>query len=265
MKMKGSFFILINLVFIVVLGFWNFPIEFILKNQSGQNIGILEVPTFELLLLGILVIIGKRAFKVVYGFREESWSNWFIFGWPLLLLGFGNFFQDNYVWKNLIKVPFTKILLIVLLATLSALIVSMFEEVVMRGGVFNGLMALSPKLVKTNILISGSIFGLSHALNYLGRPFWDTTNQIVYAIGIGVLFTTIYYLTSNIWIVILLHTFVDTTSFIFGMHQSLVGTGTASSIDVSSLIILIFGILYSEYLLRTVKRSKKIIGLRAVE
>lgn len=60
------------------------------------------------------------------------------------------------------------------------------------------------------MLISSSVFGLSHADNLVsGQGFLPTFLQIFAAFGVGMLFSVITLYTGTIWIAITLHVMID--------------------------------------------------------
>lgn len=256
-KTKTGLFFLINIIFIITFTILlTFTLVTQISNNNGKVIGIINTPLMDLIGALLLLPVGLRLFKIRYGFTTKGFSATFTMGLPIILLGLVNAFAYPNFWSNISKIPFGQISVSILFSILSGFIIGLFEEMVTRGGIFNALMELNPRFPIANILLSGSIFGLFHIINYSNGMFWDTTNQIVYATGLGVLFTTIYFLTGNIWITIFLHSFVDATDSFFGMISNFRQQASYSSFDWTSALILIVGVVFSIYLYkRTLHKS----------
>ncbi|CAI2654572.1 hypothetical protein AKUG0417_12870 [Apilactobacillus kunkeei] len=92
--------------------------------------------------------------------------------------------------------------------------------------------------VMKSIFFSSMVFGSLHMLNYLVSPFWDTTNQVIYAAGLGFVLATVYYISKNIWVSISLHALMDYSAFVFSMHSNYVNTSATNKVDILSLLIL---------------------------
>lgn len=95
------------------------------------------------------------------------------------------------------------------------------EEVICRIVPLSIVMRHPDKKNTTKVIIITSIFfGLLHCMNLIaGADPVATLWQVLYATGIGVLLSVIYVRTGNLWSVILLHTLVDTASFLWAVNQ----------------------------------------------
>lgn len=164
----------------------------------------------------------------------------FTLGWPLLLIGIANATQYPDIWKALRELPVGQIIGMTLVSIFSSLLIGFSEEIFFRGGVYNFTKRLFKKeTVKKSEFLNGVLFGLIHAVNYFngGQYFWDTTNQILYAAGIGWLLAMIYELSGNLWVPILLHAWIDTTDLFFGAANRFQSIGNAQYFQLSSLIL----------------------------
>lgn len=88
-----------------------------------------------------------------------------------------------------------------------------YEEIVDRGVLMNGLIAKYKNSVKGRlfiVVITGSIFGMLHLMNFIfGNDFWDCVLWGLSTMMWGMLISAIYMLTSNLWLVIGIHTIWD--------------------------------------------------------
>lgn len=93
--------------------------------------------------------------------------------------------------------------------------------------------------------LTSVLFGVLHLINLLaGADFVSTLLQVLYATGIGLTFAGIYLCTGNIWITMLLHTLMDSVSYLnVGMQESggvLTGSNTASELAVLIVFTVLF-------------------------
>ncbi|MBC9118641.1 CPBP family intramembrane metalloprotease [Fructobacillus fructosus] len=229
-------------------------------SEKGNLLGFVSIGWAKLLATLLLLIIIKFIFKIKIEFKNKQWITLFTYGWPALLLALSNMtiYSDHAMWQAMLhgfKVSNNITLLV--LGTFSAFIVAFFEEVIFRAGIMGIIkqnVARFPVLL--SVVISSLLFGLVHAVNYADNPFWDTTNQIIYAIGIGSLLATIYYLTQNLWIPVILHTLIDASSFIFNLNSNFTDTKAVTGIDLVSVLVFLVFVAYSYYLLYKSQPSK---------
>ncbi len=93
-------------------------------------------------------------------------------------------------------------------------------------------------------LMTGIAFGLIHAFNVLvGADRLNSLIQVLYAVGIGLLFAGIYLLTNNLWIGIILHSLVDFAGLITVSDQQAGGVLEESRNLLSNAIVLIFTVI----------------------
>ncbi|CAH1852386.1 CPBP family intramembrane glutamic endopeptidase [Convivina praedatoris] len=222
-------------------------------STSESIFGVITIGWFKLLSTIALILIIRFAFKLKPSFKSQRWNNLLKYGWPALLLALSNctIYSDKAVWHVLLhEYSLINVILLILLGTTSAFIVGFFEEVVFRAGIMGVIINNTQRFpILLGVGVSSLLFGLVHALNYANQPFWDTTNQIISAIGIGSLFAAIYYLTQNLWIPIILHAIIDASSYIFNLHSNLIGGSGDSGLDLASFLVFIIFTVYSYYVL----------------
>lgn len=92
--------------------------------------------------------------------------------------------------------------------------VGIFEEILLRGVVFNSMKIKwgnnSNGLLKSAIA-SSLLFGLLHLTNLLRNPdlVLATLSQVIYATLFGIYFCGLYAKTKNIWALVLIHAIID--------------------------------------------------------
>ncbi|MGL5300342.1 CPBP family intramembrane glutamic endopeptidase [Weissella confusa] len=91
-----------------------------------------------------------------------------------------------------------------------------FEELVVRGAVLLVFLFVMEKTQwqALGAAIGSSIaFGFVHFINLTGgAPLEDTIQQVIYAVGFGLVFVAIYFRTNSLWIPMVLHGLTDFTS-----------------------------------------------------
>ncbi|GEQ06628.1 CPBP family intramembrane metalloprotease [Staphylococcus gallinarum] len=89
--------------------------------------------------------------------------------------------------------------------------IGVFEELIYRGLIFNAFLENNRPIYAA--WMSSIIFGIVHLLNLTHNPdYVGAVTQVIYAIFLGMLFAAIYYVTQNLWSVIILHSMLDISS-----------------------------------------------------
>lgn len=105
------------------------------------------------------------------------------------------------------------------------------EEFIFRGVILNLLIDRFEKTTKgiyASIAVSSIIFGLAHISNIIsGVSIKSSLIQAVGAMVLGVLLSAIYLRTKNIWVVAILHAFMDFSSLI---GSGLFGTNSLAGV-----------------------------------
>ncbi len=104
-------------------------------------------------------------------------------------------------------------------------------------------------------------FGLVHAFNVLiGADPVSTMLQVLYAVGMGLLFGGLYLLTGNLWVTVILHSFLDFASFMSASGQEAGGVLKESNNWLSNVVILIYTVLIyiNAFLIWRKMKEKKI-------
>lgn len=110
-------------------------------------------------------------------------------------------------------------------------------------------------------LVSGMGFGLIHAFNVLiGADPGNTIIQVLYAVGMGLLFGGIYLITNNLWITVILHSFVDFASFLPVTERQTGSVLEEANNWQSNVVILIYTVLIyvNAYMVWRKMREEKI-------
>ena len=80
---------------------------------------------------------------------------------------------------------------------------------------------------------------------------------MIYSVGVGFVFATIYMRTGNIWIPIFLHSLTDTIYFLGAAEQSSGGVLSQGSSASDVTILLLYGVLYFANGFYIFRRSKR--------
>ena len=119
---------------------------------------------------------------------------------------------------------------------------------------------------KTTVMgcvVTAAIFGLAHCVHlHEGADPTATLLQVIYAAGIGLLFAGIYVKTKNIWVTMILHTFVDFMSFFVVPDPTKPVTGLLSqALSTREIIFVVISIVVyfinAFMVLRTISDTKK--------
>ena len=253
--------------------FWVLLVDFIALNLVGMTsmnfkiyttahkvIGQMDPGILRAVFAIALLIYAKREWKIDVMHQKGGYMHMFKDGWIMIVLTIMNITvaSDTIVWKSLIyHMNAFNIALAFGVGLIEALFVGMFEEISIRGVMMGAMLKGFKKYpVMKSVFFSSIVFGSLHMLNYFVAPFWDTTNQVIYAAGLGFVLATVYYISKNIWVSIVLHAAMDYSSFIFSMNSIYVNTGSSNSIDLMSVAIFVVGLLSSYLSLLTYNRKQ---------
>ena len=238
-------------------------INFNIYNNDHQILGQMDPGIMRAVFAIALLVFAKRHWKINVMHEHGGYSHIFKEGWLLIALTIINMTlaSDTLVWKNLLhNMDAQNIILSFGIGLIEAFFVGMFEEISIRGVMMGAMLKGFKKYpVMKSIFFSSMVFGSLHMLNYLVSPFWDTTNQVIYAAGLGFVLATVYYISKNIWVSISLHALMDYSAFVFSMHSNYVNTSATNKVDILSLLIFIVGILssYVSLIVYNRKQGKK--------
>ncbi|MGO5074290.1 lysostaphin resistance A-like protein [Clostridium sporogenes] len=129
--------------------------------------------------------------------------------------------------------------------------VGISEEFIFRGAILNLLIDKfdkTPKGIYASIIISSIIFGTAHITNiFSGASAKSTFIQAVGATVLGALLATIHLRTRNIWVVVILHAFMDFSCLIgsgfFGINSIISEINSYSYVKFIGFIIYLIPIL----------------------
>lgn len=171
-------------------------LSLVLRNKSGnwwQGLG-------DLVVFLIAYLLNYRYFSQnVYWFNTKDFYKQFIIALPaLIIVGFLN---SPMLAVADFKVKFSVIVM--------CLLVGLAEEYVFRGVILNLFLKVTHNNAFGAVIGSSIMFGLIHMINLRSLPIGYVSAQVLFAAAIGILFGTIYVLTNNLSIVILLHALRD--------------------------------------------------------
>lgn len=207
-KNKKSIFIYfleMLIVFILIDG-----VITVLPSVISNNITYYKYGT-ELLLEVIyaaLVLIVMILFKNSYVFtaKKQKFVKSITLGFPMLIIAaislLGSLSSlDGFNFGNFINL------------LLLTIFIGIAEEFLCRGWLQNEFIERygdTKKHIVLSLLFSSLIFGLIHFSNMLaGQDLFTTIVQVIQATSAGLLLSSIYYKTKNIWAVIFLHSIYD--------------------------------------------------------
>lgn len=123
-----------------------------------------------------------------------------IFSFAAFFIGLFPFDYKPTIWKILVE------------GVIYYIGVSIVEEFYVRGLFLNIIETLFSKSAHKTVIavvISSVVFGLGHIPGIMGMGMGVLFFKVVSTIGMGLYFGTIYKKTTNIWIPIILHAFID--------------------------------------------------------
>lgn len=188
------------------------------------------------IIICILAIVVLKLFKVTYDFGfsasglREGLKRYAIPGIVAGVLSFVAFFIGLFpfdyrptIWKILIE------------GVLYYIGVGIVEEFYVRGLFLNIVEAFADgKDNKTEIaiIVSSIVFGLGHIPGMLGMGIGVILFKVISTIGMGIYFGTIYKKTGNLWVPIIMHSFIDICALPYCFTQNM-------RYETVSLIILV--------------------------
>jgi len=169
-------------------------------------------------------------------FNKDKIGIGFLLGWPAIVVGLYNFIPALTVLDK------TMLLERICYYTLIMLFIGIFEEVLCRGIILSNMLdkwGNSKKGVIKAVIISSFIFGVGHIVNLLIYPTFviRTISQILTASLHGMLYTSVYLRTKNLWAVILLHAVYDWFVKFSSIFHSADSGITPADISIVDLII----------------------------
>ena len=196
------------------------------------------------ILIGILIlmlywVLHRKDLKDFFTVKKTGKG--LLMGWSLLFLGFSMWFL-NFIQG----VPQGN----VIVALIMGIAPGFCEELLFRIIPISTIKRLPAKNKKKALfityLVSGMGFGLIHAFNVLvGADPVNTIIQVLYAVGIGLLFGGLYLITSNLWVTVILHSFLDFASLLTVSGQQTGGVLEEANNWQSNVLILIYtGLIY---------------------
>lgn len=252
-RTKKLSFILIT-IFMILLAtvFLHIPIMIEFATSAGKKVALVSVQLLEPIIAGIYAVIIFKFFKISVRLNRKNLKMIVTLGWPVLLIGALNVTQYPKIWHVLSILPTGQIVAMASISFISGLLIGFSEEIFFRGGIYRFTTILYGKdrmAKRKSIIWNGFLFGGIHIINYLNGPqvFWDTTNQIIYAIGTGWFLATIYEISGNLWVPILLHAWVDMTDFFFGAANNFQKMGNYQSFEWTSFLLFLVMTFFAWY------------------
>lgn len=189
------------------------------------------------ILIGILTVAVLKLFHVTYRFGfsasglREGLKKYAIPGIVAGVLSFAAFFIGLFpfdyrptIWKILIE------------GVLYYIGVGIIEEFYVRGLFLNIVEEFAKsKDNKTEIaiIVSSVVFGLGHIPGIIGMGIGVMLFKVISTIGMGLYFGTIYKKTGNLWVPIIMHSFIDICALPYCFTQNM----RYETVSISILVI----------------------------
>lgn len=220
LKSNGTKIVLASLLFPVCLSI----LSVILIHKTGnfwQGVG-------DLVVFLVAYLLNYRYFgEKIYWFSSKNAYKQFIVALPaIIIVGFLN---SPMLAVADFKVKFSVIVM--------CLLVGLAEEYVFRGVVLGLFLKMTHNNAFGAVIGSSIMFGLIHMINLRSLPIGYVSAQVLFAAAIGILFGTIYILTNNLSIVILLHALRD----MFPMFsEKMMSQVSQTKFSVATLYVMVF-------------------------
>lgn len=183
------------------------------------NINILDINPFYFTLMFNFLIIGLITFLVLkyicpdwkLGLKKEELKNGIkrygiigiivgIISGIAFYIGLKPFNANPSIWKVLIE------------GIIYYIGVAIIEELYIRGLLLNVIEKIFYNKKNSTliaIILSSVIFGLGHIFGTLGQSIIVIISKVIWTIGMGIYFGTIYKKTNNLWLPIIIHFLID--------------------------------------------------------
>ena len=225
------------------------------------------VSEITILILAIILLVVRKKW---YIFKDnKNLGKALVLGGPIFVLSilflFARIITDlsNFNIANLVSLFFF------------ALAVGLFEETFFRGILQNELIekhGSTRKGVIISLVIASIIFGSAHITNVLyGQDLFTTIMQVFQTIAIGLVLGSTYYVTKNIWAVIILHGFYDFALMLSDVFlykdcsyvDNLPISIKIASIGISVVIVIIY--LTYTYILMQKTKINPLLGMEVTD
>lgn len=125
------------------------------------------------------------------------------------------------------------------LLALMSLFIAAFEELLFRGVLQTGISQRYGEIKA--VVFAAILFGLAHYANWVhGKPFLETSVQVVTAFTAGLLLGALRLTTGSIWPSIIVHASWDFSVFFMGkVHSTLQPEDTGSDVVISSVLAFV--------------------------
>lgn len=216
-------------------------------NSTNKVLGAVSVPVFEFLIGILFVFIIKKGYKGYrFGFNKPKIKLSMYILLPVIITVLVNIITSTSMNSLIHKMPVSEILVAIFSSIIGALMVGFFEEILMRGALFNFFMNAfkhSKFCILLSSIISSIIFGLMHLVNLSGGSnLGYTLYQVVYATAMGFVFSMAYIKYQSLLVPIGMHAFIDFSDFLFNFTGEPIMNGTQWVPFILTIIFIICGI-----------------------
>ncbi|MEN8078756.1 CPBP family intramembrane glutamic endopeptidase [Clostridioides difficile] len=225
---------LISVILIILLSLLSMII-------SDKLLNILKIstnnPVKYLLPISLVILISYiSGYKNIFSLKSRNFIMLFTQGWYIFIVAIINVTLTLLsLDENLIIMPSKTIVSYFIITNIS---IGFFEEIIFRGLTLNLLINSNKNYsIKKAIFISSLLFGLIHFINLFSSPYLilGTLSQVIYTFCLGILLSSIYIKSRNIFIPIFLHAFFNIT----GSFSEILLAPNISNKDINIISMLI--------------------------
>lgn len=230
--------------------------------ESGPILGGVPIPIFEVLFGSIFVYLVHRFYKSFrFGFVKSFPKTMWVF-FPVLVTIIVNIITSTSLKVLFSELPIGQLFISVVFSFIGALIVGFFEEILMRGAMFNLFMNTfkqSKHCVLLSATLSSLLFGLTHLGNLSsGANLTYTIYQVFYAAAMGFLFCMAYVKYQSLLIPIGMHVSIDFFDFLFNIS----GEPSMNSIQWVPITLIIVFLFCGIGLYKTIDTTSNSLGFQ---
>lgn len=208
-------------------------------DEASDVIRHLPFEVALLLSLAFIITYSRRWSSIGFGKFAESHLNffWFALTLPFIVLVISGV-QLVTTASHAALFDTFPISSFALLALMSLLIAA-FEELLFRGVLQTGISQRFGEIKA--VVLAAALFGLAHYANWVhGKPFLETSVQVVTAFSAGLLLGALRLMTKSIWPSIIVHAAWDFSVFFMSKVNSTLHTEhTESDVVIASILVFV--------------------------
>jgi len=212
-KGRVSAIILTSLLLSALYGM-GIPLSYFEISIAGESISF----ALNIVLITLIVIFFIKSFERDWdlGFKVTGiWKGLFIDKGLWIVLCTASFTHSYIAFSPMDKTPSLWSLLV--RCIIQFIGVSFAEEIIFRGIILKALILYSKREKKgyfLSVIGSSVIFSLVHIVGMASQPLYIMCAKLFWTFGLGLFFSTIYLKSKSLWTVIIIHTFINISSYL---------------------------------------------------